>query len=83
VTIQILIVITGALAIWLAQDQYERRRRWASVFGLAGQPLWIYTTIDSGQWGMALLSVIYTLAWMRGCYEFWLRPWWRRWRASR
>jgi hypothetical protein len=72
--VQALILITGAIAVWLSQDHREQPRRYACLFGLAGQPLWIYSTAQAELWGMLVLSVIYTAAWWKG----FLVHWWRR-----
>jgi hypothetical protein len=49
---QIGIVFTGMIAVWLTQDARESRRRWACIFGIAGQPFWLYATYKAGQWGI-------------------------------
>jgi len=68
------IAITGVIAIWLTQDTRSEWRRYACLFGLAGQPFWIYSLWGTEQWGMFVVSVFYTAAWARG---FWVH-WWRR-----
>ena len=67
---QLGIAIFGVLAVWLAQDEHIARRRWAPVFGLVGQPFWIWAALESQQWGVMALCAIYTVAWARG-----LRMW--------
>ena len=39
---QIAIALTGVVAIWLSQDHRIQFRKWASIFGLIGQPFWFY-----------------------------------------
>lgn len=69
---QIGIALTGATAVFLSQDRRESWRRWACIFGMAGQPFWFYATFKAEQWGMFALCVLYALAWARGIKTHWL-----------
>lgn len=71
---QLAIALTGSIAIWLVNDQREPWRKWASVFGLAGQPFWVYSAFIAEQWGVLALTAIYTVAWARGFRNAWLQP---------
>lgn len=71
--IQIVITLTGIAAIWLANDPRESWRRYACLFGLAGQPAWIYTAWESEQWGVVLLTAVYTVAWGKGFVGQWVK----------
>lgn len=75
---QIDIVFTGATACFLSQDSNAARRRFACLFGLAGQPFWFYTAYTAGQWGVFAVCFIYAYSWARGFYNFWVLPWRRR-----
>jgi hypothetical protein len=66
--VQALIFISGAAAIWMTQSDSAVLRQWAPVIGLAGQPFWLYTTIKAQQFGMTLLTLIYTAAWIKGVF---------------
>lgn len=70
---QIAIFVTGISAIWLSQDQRTRARKYACIFGLAGQPFWFYSSFQSSQWGIMVLSVFYTIAWGKGFYLYWIK----------
>lgn len=70
--VQIIIAITGVIAIWLANDQRDSHRRYACLFGLGGQPFWLYATYTSGQWGIFILALFYTAAWGKGLWVYWL-----------
>lgn len=70
---QSIIMITGIVAIWLTQDPLPERARWACIVGLIGQPFWIGETYAQGQYGMLALSVVYTLAWCRGVWVYWIK----------
>jgi hypothetical protein len=63
---QAAIATLGVAACWLSQSPKERERAQAPWFGLASQPFWLYATIQADQWGMAALSLIYTVGWIRG-----------------
>lgn len=69
---QIGIALFGVTAVWLSQDERDSRRRWAPVFGLAGQPFWLIETIQHQQWGMVALCALYTLSWAKGLRGYWL-----------
>ena len=67
------IAFFGVVAVALSQDHKASRRRYACLFGLAGQPFWFYAAWHSQQWGIGLITVFYTLAWSRGVWFQWLR----------
>lgn len=71
---QVVIAITGAVAIWLANDEREALRKWACIFGLAGQPFWLHSSWLAEQWGILALTIVFTVAWGRGFHNHWLRP---------
>ena len=70
---QLAIAVTGCVAIWLANDQRDAWRKWASVFGLAGQPFWFYSAFAAEQWGILALTFVYTASWARGFRNNWMR----------
>lgn len=69
---QLGIAVCGVTAVWLSQDQREAWRRWACVFGLAGQPFWFWATWQAQQWGIVALCALYTWSWYRGFRAHWL-----------
>ena len=71
--IQLIILLTGAAAIWLSQSVSYNKRRQACLFGLIGQPFWFYTTISSQQWGLVALSALYTISWGKGAWLYWIK----------
>lgn len=71
---QILIAFTGVVAIWLSQDKRENWRRYACLFGLAGQPFWFYSAYSNEQWGIFILCIFYTWAWFKGVRTNWIAP---------
>ena len=68
-TSQIFIALFGVTAVTLSQSDIAARRRWASVFGLVGQPFWFYAAWESQQWGIFALSFLYTLSWAKCFYS--------------
>lgn len=66
------ILLTGASACWLSQDKRPNYRKWACVFGIVGQPLWFWTAYINEQWGVFLVSFIYTISWVRGIQNNWI-----------
>jgi hypothetical protein len=69
---QIMIACTGVVAIWLANDPDENKRKYAPIFGLLGQPFWMWSAYEAAQWGIFMLSFVYLASWWRGFKEFWL-----------
>jgi len=71
---QSMIAITGLLAIYLTQQEYKPElKKYASFFGLAGQPFWFYTTYVNEQFGIFVLSLGYTYVWYLGFYNNWIK----------
>lgn len=70
---QIGIAFFGVAAVYMSQDERIGRRRWACLFGLAGQPFWLVETVHAQQWGIAVLCTLYTWSWWRGVRTHWLR----------
>jgi hypothetical protein len=69
---QVALMVFGGIAIWLV-GRLEHWRRWGYVFGLLGQPFWIYTALYHKQWGVLALSLWYTYSWGQGVYNYWRR----------
>lgn len=71
---QIVIAICGLSSVWLSQDARPRVARFACLFGLVAQPAWFYTSWQHQQWAIVALAFVYTAGWMRGVYNFWIKP---------
>ncbi|MCK5016529.1 MAG: hypothetical protein KAS32_05585 [Candidatus Peribacteraceae bacterium] len=70
---QIVIAITGVVALWLANDHRDGKRKYACLFGLAGQPFWFYSAFIDEQWGVFVLAFFCTGAWFKGFRYHWLQ----------
>jgi hypothetical protein len=70
---QIAILLTGVPAVFLTQSRRESWRRFACLFGIAGQPFWIYAALSAKQWGIFLIALLYTAAWLKGVWTHWIR----------
>ena len=68
---QLLIGVTGGLAILFTQLKNQKLNKYAPVLGLLSQPFWFYTTWMHEQWGIFGLSFFYTYAWMIGIKNKW------------
>jgi len=75
--VQVGIIVLSGAAILLVTRRH-RWSRWAYPLGLAGQPLWLYATVEAKQWGMLVLVAIYTWAWGEGLWSDWILPWYLR-----
>ena len=71
-TAQIFIALFGVTAVALSQSALAGRRRWASVFGLLGQPFWFYAAWEAQQWGIFTLCFLYTISWSKGFHTNWI-----------
>lgn len=71
---QLAIATFGVAAVALSQDADPKVSRWACLFGMAGQPAWFWATWQAGQLGIFALSFLYTLAWARGAWTYWIAP---------
>jgi hypothetical protein len=72
--IQIFLAFFGLSAILCTQHPNTKLRRYAPLFGLAGQPFWLWTTWHSQQWGIFLLCIAYTILWGMGVHTQWIIP---------
>lgn len=70
---QIAIALTGAVAIWLTQQPNEQWKKYACLFGMAGQPFWFYSAYQAEQWGIFALCIFYTYSWCLGIKNHWLK----------
>ena len=66
---QIGITIFGVSAIILV----AKKNKWGFVFGLLSEPFWFFTSFLNAQWGIFLLTVIYTGTWIFGIYEWFFK----------
>ena len=66
--IQFALAFFGLTALWLATGESLVGRRWAPVVGLIGQPAWMWFAVESGAWGLLLLSMAYTGVYARGAW---------------
>ncbi len=69
---QIAIALTGVIAIWITQQGNERIKKYACLFGLAGQPFWFYSAYTAEQWGIFILCFFYTYSWLVGFKNNWV-----------
>lgn len=69
---QLVIALTGGLAIWLTQQGDESWKKYACILGLLGQPFWFYSAYSAEQWGILALTFFYTYSWFVGFKNNWL-----------
>lgn len=69
---QLAIAFTGVTAIWLTQQNNEEWKKYACLFGLAGQPFWMYSAYTAQQWGILILTFFYTYSWFVGFRNNWI-----------
>ena len=74
IMIQSIIFICGVAYMWLLSCKKDKYRIAGFCIIICVQPLWIYVTLMSGQYGMLTLSVIYFFTGLRGLYTHWWKP---------
>lgn len=79
---QVVIAVCGVASAFLSQAKNFEPRRYACLFGLFSEPFWMYSTWHAEQWGIFLLAWLYTWAWGRGLWLYWILPWQDRRRAE-
>ena len=67
---QILLLVSGASAIWFLTRK-EEWKRWGFIIGILGQPFWLYSAITNDQWGIIALTIFYTYSFAQGIYFYW------------
>ncbi len=71
---QIIIAVCGVASVWLSQSKTRHWQRWACIFGLVAQPAWFVSAYAAEQYGIMLLTFVYTAGWIRGVWNFWVIP---------
>lgn len=66
---QIAILVLGVASIVLV----AKKNKWGFVLGLAVQPFWFITSFLNKQWGIFIVSFVYTLSWIFGIYEWFFK----------
>jgi len=61
---QVAIAFTGLVALLLLTFGGKTARLVAPVFGLAGQPFWLLSAIESNQLGVLVVTLAYTMVWL-------------------
>ncbi len=70
---QTFLTLFSGLAIWLV-GRTDKWQRWGFWAGLASQPFWIYSAVETQQFGILILSLFYTYCWGKGVWNHWFRP---------
>lgn len=68
IVLQIYIGVTGPAAFLLV----TRTKRFVAlgyVFGLVGQPIWLYVTYTAGTYGFFVNALVWTAIWGQGVWE--------------
>lgn len=70
---QILIGVTGLIALYLTLNNDPKYSKYAPIFGLLGQPSWLYSAYYTEQYGVLIVSVCYTLLWLHTFKRIWIK----------
>jgi hypothetical protein len=69
---QAMVFICGTISIWLLALN-NRFSKYGPIIGLIGQPFWFYVAVVGQQWGVFAVDIVYTISYIVGIYNFWLR----------
>ena len=69
---QIIILFFGTLTIFLLA-QKNKWQRWGYITGLIQEPFWVITSTVNKQWGIFVLAIVYSLCFMLGIYNHWMK----------
>lgn len=69
---QLPIALLGVTAVFLSQSANKELNRYASIFGLIGQPFWFYMAYKTSSWGVFFLCLLYSYSWWTGFKRHWL-----------
>lgn len=72
IIIQIILSVLSLSSLFCITRESITVRKYAPIFGLLSQPFWIYATFKASQFGMFLLSFIYTIIWVNTFYNMWI-----------
>jgi len=70
---QVLIGGLGIASVMLVTSKDEGLRRLAAPLALLAEPFWFYTAYINEQWGILLLTLIYTFRWTQVFIRDWVR----------
>ena len=69
---QIMLVTLGPTVIWFLA-QKKPWMRWGYILGLCSEPFWLGTSIINRQWGLFILTIVYTVCYCIGVYNYWIK----------
>ncbi|MBA3622883.1 MAG: hypothetical protein H0W48_00130 [Methylibium sp.] len=58
-------------ALYMATGTNPRAHRWAPIVGLLSQPFWLIFSASAEAWGLLVLSIAYTVVYLRGAWVQW------------
>ena len=70
---QTMIFVLGGLTVWLISFKSRKVRLAGFVVGVLSEPFWLYSAVTNAQWGIVILCVVYTGAYLNGVRSHWKR----------
>ena len=67
--IQIIVVISNIISLFLVNCKSSRKRLIAAIIGLATQPLWFIIAVYYGVWANIILACVFTFSWGFGIFN--------------
>lgn len=69
---EIIILITGIISIYLISLN-NKWSKWGILTGLLSEPFWIISSLSSKSWGIFSVSIIYTIFYCIGIYNWFFK----------
>ena len=68
--IQFIILVLSGFSIYCLNSKSDKIKFYGAVVGIIGQPFWLWTSWNSGQWAIGILSLWYMYSYYRGIRNF-------------
>ena len=69
---EIMLFVCGAVSIFLL-NLNNRYSKYGVIIGLIGQPFWYISAYNSQSWGIFSVSILYSISFIVGIYNFWFK----------
>lgn len=70
---QLILLVFGLLCVFFLSCKDIKYMKYGFICGIVAQPLWIYSTYLTGQWGMMILSFFHAALYSRGLVNYYRR----------
>lgn len=65
IAINVVVALSGIGGLALMDSACPKRRKWAGLVGLIGQPFWLWSSFSGGHWGQLAVSMVVTCLYLK------------------